>query len=71
MVLDHYESGADIGLSDDMYESFLIYQKKISQEFHNMQKRYGLIPINGNRPITEIHNELQKRIDSFLDRVGN
>jgi dTMP kinase len=71
MVLDHYESGADIGLSDDMYESFLIYQKKISQEFHNMQKRYGLIPINGNRSITEIHNDLQKRIDSFLVRVGN
>jgi dTMP kinase len=70
MVLDHYESGADIGLSEDMYESFLIYQKKISQEFHAMQKRYGLIPINGNRPIIEIHSDLQKRIDSFLDRAG-
>jgi dTMP kinase len=71
MVLDHYESGADIGLSEDMYESFLIYQKNISQEFHAMQKRYGLIPINGNRPATEIHKDLQKRIDSFLNRVGH
>ena len=71
MVLDHYESGADIGLSEDMYESFLIYQKKISQEFHAMQKRYGLIPINGNRPVNDIHNDLQKRIDGFLNRVGN
>jgi dTMP kinase len=71
MVLDHYESGVDIGLSEDMYESFLIYQKKISQEFYAMQKRYGLIPINGNRPTIEIHNDLQKRIDSFLDRFGH
>ena len=71
MVLDHYESGADIGLSEDMYESFLIYQKKISQEFYAMQKKYGLIPINGNRPVNDIHNDLQKRIDSFLNRVGN
>ena len=71
MVLDHYESGADIGLSEDMYESFLIYQKKISQEFHAMQKRYGLIPINGNKPVNDIHNDLQKRIDGFLNRVGN
>ena len=71
MVLDHYESGADIGLSEDMYESFLIYQKKISQEFYAMQKRYGLIPINGNRPVNDIHNDLQKRIDGFLNRVGN
>jgi dTMP kinase len=70
-TLDHYESGADIGLSEDMYESFLIYQKRISQEFHAMQKKYGLIPINGNRTISEIHNDLQKRIDSFLQRVGH
>ena len=71
MVLDHYESGADIGLSEDMYESFLIYQKKISQEFYAMQKKYGLIPINGNRPVNDIHNDLQKRIDAFLKRVKN
>jgi dTMP kinase len=71
MVLDHYESGADIGMSEDMYESFLAYQKKISQEFRTMQKKYGLIPINGNRSVTEIHNDLQKRIDIFLQRVGH
>jgi len=69
--LDHYESGADIGLSDDMYESFLIYQKKISQEFSVMQKKYGLIPVNGNRAITEINSDLQKRIDVFLHGVGH
>ena len=70
-TLDYYESGADMGLSNDMYESFLIYQKRISQEFHLMQKRYGLIPINGNRPVQEIHNDLQKRIDIFLRKVGH
>ena len=65
--LDYYESGADLGLSDDMFESFLIYQKMISREFHMMQKRYGLIPINGNRPIPEINADLQKRINQFLE----
>ncbi|TSA17938.1 MAG: dTMP kinase [Nitrosopumilales archaeon] len=70
-TLDYYESGADMGLSNDMYESFLIYQKRVSQEFYLMQKRYGLIPINGNRSMLEIHNDLQKRIDSFLRRVGH
>ena len=70
-ALDHYESGADIGLSEDMYESFLIYQKRVSQEFRTMQKKYGLIPIDGNRTVSEIHNDLQKRIDSFLKRVAH
>lgn len=66
--LDHYESGADLGLSDDMFESFLIYQRMISKEFYMMQKRYGLIPINGNRPISEINADLQKRINLFLEK---
>ncbi len=69
LSLDHYESGADIGLSNDLYESFLIYQNKISREFHLMQKKYDLIPINGNRTIEEINSDLQHRIDHFLDKV--
>ncbi|MDE1763596.1 MAG: dTMP kinase [Thaumarchaeota archaeon] len=69
LSLDHYESGADIGLSNDMYESFLIYQNKITREFHLMQKRYGLTPINGNRSVAEINADLQHRIDQYLDKV--
>lgn len=69
LSLDHYESGADIGFSNDMYESFLIYQNKISREFHLMQQKYGLTPINGNRTIAEINADLQHRIDQYLDKV--
>jgi dTMP kinase len=64
--LDYYESGADMGLSDDMYESFIIYQRMIAKEFCTMQKRYNLVLVDGNRSIPEINIDLQKRIDSFL-----
>src|ERR687887_653720 len=67
--LDYYESGADLGLSDDMYESFMIYQRMIAKEFRGMQKRYNLVLINGNRPILEVNAELQKRIDHFLGSI--
>ncbi|MEM2139571.1 MAG: thymidylate kinase [Nitrososphaera sp.] len=67
--LDYYESGADMGLSDDMFESFLIYQGMIAKEFRKMKKRYSLVIINGNRPIPEINADLQKRIDAFLASV--
>lgn len=69
LSLDHYESGADIGLSNDLYESFLIYQERISREFHLMQKKYGLTAINGNRAVPEINSDLQHRIDQYLKRV--
>ncbi|HEX6068126.1 MAG TPA: thymidylate kinase [Nitrososphaera sp.] len=67
--LDYYESGTDMGLSDDMFESFLIYQGMIAKEFRRMKKRYNLVIINGNRPVPEINADLQKRIDSFLASV--
>jgi dTMP kinase len=67
--LDYYESGADLGLSDDMYESFMIYQRMIAKEFRKMQKRYNLVLINGNRSIPEVNADLQKRIDHFLGSI--
>jgi dTMP kinase len=67
--LDYYESGADLGLSGDMYESFMIYQRMIAKEFRRMQKRYNLVLVNGNRSIPEVNTDLQKRIDHFLGSI--
>ncbi|HUG96160.1 MAG TPA: dTMP kinase [Nitrososphaera sp.] len=67
--LDYYESGADLGLSDDMYESFMIYQRMIAKQFRSMQKRYSLTIVNGNRQIPEVNADLQKRIDHFLGSI--
>ncbi len=64
--LDYYESGMDMGLSDEMYESFTIYQARMVKEFRGMEKRYGLVPIDANRPIADVYSDLQKRIDWFL-----
>lgn len=69
--LDYYESGADVGLSDDMYESFIMYQNKLAKEFHRMQNRYGLIPIDGNRTIEEINIDLLQRIGDFLNGTAS
>ena len=65
MTLDYYESGEDLGLSDDVLESFLLYQQKIKQEFIRMQKSYENIPINGDRSIENINLDLQKKLTNF------
>jgi dTMP kinase len=64
--LDYYESGSDMGLSDDMFESFIIYQQKIAKEFQAMQKIYGLVHIDGDKTVEEINVDLKKKIDAFL-----
>ena len=68
--LDYYESGADLGLSDNMLKSFLIYQGLIAKQYRKMQRKYGLVPINGNRSMMEIHKDLQDKIDYFLKSDG-
>jgi len=64
--LDYYESGADMGLSDDMFESFILYQQKIAKEFQAMQKTYGLVAIDGDKNVDDVNVDLKKRIDAFL-----
>ena len=64
--LDYYDSGADMGLSDDLYESFVLYQKGIAKEFKLMESRYGIVRIDGGRPIPEVNADLQKMIDGYL-----
>jgi len=68
-VLDYYESGADIGLSDDLYDSFIAYQERMAKEFTHMAKQYGMIRIDGNKPIGELNASLQERIDGYLNSL--
>ena len=68
-VLDYYESGADIGLSDDLYDSFIAYQQRMAKEFSHMAKQYGMIRIDGNKPISELYASLQERIDKYLNSL--
>jgi len=69
--LDYYESGTDLRLSDNMLESFVMYQKLLRKEFNRMQKRYNIVSINGNRSVSEINEDLQKRIDAYLQNLQN
>ena len=65
-TLDYYESGADVGLSDDLYQSFVLYQRGIAREFRHMEEKYGINRVDGGRPIPEVNAELQRRIDAYL-----
>lgn len=65
-TLDYWESGMDIGYSQEIFESFFFYQRRIQNQFLQMQKEYGFQVINGNRTIRAISKDLKKRIDLLL-----
>jgi len=65
-TLDYWESGMDLGLSHDMFDSFIKYQRLLQAEFTSMQEEYGFQVINGNLRIDGIQRELRKKIGGML-----
>jgi len=66
-TLNYWESGMDVGLSRDMFESFMKYQRLIQAEYRRMQTEYGFEVLNGNRSGRAIANELRAKIQAVID----
>jgi len=65
-ALDYWESGMDLGLSRDMFDSFLKYQTGMQMAFRQLRKNYGFTVVDGNRPVSSITKELRKKIRALL-----
>lgn len=65
-TLDYWESGMDLGLSRDMFDSFVKYQNAMESVFRQLQKTYGFTIVNGNRSVDGITNDLRKKINAVL-----
>lgn len=65
-ALDYWESGMDLGLSREMFDSFLKYQSLMAAEFKRLQSIYGFTIVDGNRTPDEINVELQKKIEAVV-----
>ena len=65
-ALDYWESGMDLGLARDLFDSFLKYQALMAQEFKRMQRTYNFHILNGHRSVEDINAELRKKTDAVL-----
>jgi dTMP kinase len=66
-TLDYWESGMDLGLSRDMFDSFVQYQNAMQSAFRQLQKTYGFTIVDGNRSVIAVTQELRKKIDAVLE----
>ncbi len=66
-TLDYWESGMDLGLSRDIFDSFLKYQTAMSEAFHKLQKSYGFDILDANRSVSAVSKELRKKISALLN----
>src|SRR5277367_6820166 len=66
-TLDYWESGMDLGLSRDMFDSFLKYQTLMQETFRKLQKSYDFDIVDSNRSTDSITRELRKKIGALLE----
>jgi dTMP kinase len=65
-TLDYWESGMDLGLSRDLFDSFIEYQTLMRLAFRKLQKSYGFTIVDGNRPVDVVNAELRTKIEDVL-----
>lgn len=70
-TLDYWESGMDLGISRDLFGSFIEYQKRLVDTFRNLQTEYGFTMIDGDRPVDAIQEELRTAIAGILQHPAN
>jgi dTMP kinase len=60
--LDYWESGMDLCLSRDLFESFFLYQDRLSREFGWMVGEYGFQQVDANRAPDQVHADVQRKV---------
>jgi len=65
-TLEYWESGRDLGISRDIFDSFVHYQRLIQREFSLMQDEYGFHLVNGNRSIRAVSRDICAKVEESL-----
>lgn len=63
---DYWESGMDLHLGNDLFDSFTEYQSRMLSVFDSMIDEYGFEVIDAAQPIDAIYRALQRRIGRVL-----
>lgn len=64
---DYWESGMDLGLGEDFYDSFIAYQSKMLKVFDRMSAEYGFQVLNASRSVRTVGADLRRAIAKVID----
>ncbi len=67
--LKYYESGMDLGLSNDPLESYKLFQQRIVSEYESMVNEFGMTVMDATLPIPEQQRRMRKIIRPYLQGV--
>jgi dTMP kinase len=67
---DYWESGMDLNLGEDLYDSFIEYQKRMLKVFDRLTGEYGFQVLNASRSVRTVAADLRKGVLRVLEEPG-
>lgn len=64
---DYWESGMDLHLGEDLYDSFIEYQTRLLKVFDRLTGEYGFHVLNASRSVRSVGADLRRAIAAVLD----
>jgi dTMP kinase len=64
--LKYYEAGMDLNLSNDIFESYRIFQSKIIEQYEDMASREDFTIIDGTMDIEEQQRQVREKVREIL-----
>ncbi len=64
--LKYYEAGMDLGLSQDINESFLLFQSRILTEYDKIVHEFGLTVMDATKDITAQQTDMRAMVSAAL-----
>jgi dTMP kinase len=64
---DFWESGMDLPLGEDLYDSFIEYQTRMLKVFDRMSDEYGFHVMNASRSVRSVAGELRREVTKLID----
>ena len=64
---DYWESGMDLRVGEDLYDSFVTYQSRLLKEFDRMTTEYGFHVISASRSVKRVAADLRRAVARVID----
>jgi dTMP kinase len=65
--INYYEAGMDLGLSDDVEESYRRFQSRLKREYERIAEADHFTVIDSSRPVEEIQRTLRDHVRPLLE----
>src|SRR4029453_16133827 len=66
---DYWESGMDLYLGEDLYDSFVEYQKRLLTVFDRMSAEYQFHVVNSSRSVRSVASDLRRAVAKLIDEA--